>query len=131
MLSRHHRYRSARAPRRRRLNTKPAAFIGGPAAGEPLTLTRAPRFLRVTQHGPCFRVLDTYAAEPEETELIYVYQLGGRPTESPRKAALATYHFLATQPKDNQIRLTWAWRGWSIAQSSPILFQSKIQNQQS
>ena len=124
MLSLHHRYRSARPPRRRCPHIKPATFIGGPATGEPLTLTRAPRFLRICQNGPCFRVLDQPGHEPDETELIYVYQLSGRPTESPRKAARATYHFLSAQPKDNQIRLTWAWRGWSSA-------QSKIQNQQS
>ncbi len=112
--SRYHRTR--RDPRRRRLITKPATFVGGPATGEPFVLTRAPRFLRVTQNGPCFRVLDQPGDEPEETELIYVYRLSGRVTECPRKAARSTYQFLTEQPKDGRVRTTWAWRGWSQEQ---------------
>ena len=93
-------------------------FLDGPAIGEILPLTRAPRFLRVTQNGPCFRTLENFTDEPEETELIYVYQIIGRPTEDRHIAAQVSYTFLHPQPKDSRIRLTWAWRGWTQEQSN-------------
>lgn len=84
-------------------------FLDGPAAGEPITLTRTPRHLRVTQNGPCFRALDQLRDEPEPTELIYVYQ-----RTSPRfPVAAATYQILTIQPLDEETRETEDWRNWT------------------
>ena len=91
-------------------------FVLGPAQGEILEIERAPRFIRVCQNGPCFRVLDQPGHEPEETELIYVYQLEGRTTEEPDLAAAATYHYLPEQPADRTARSTPAWCGWTKQQ---------------
>lgn len=119
MLSPRHRYRFARPVRKRRplpQGTRPI-FIDGPAVGEILPITRAPRFLRVTQNGPCFRALDQPGHEPEETELIYVYQLQGKPSEKPARANPPVYQYLPSQPMEKQIRRTPSWRGWTISQS--------------
>ncbi len=91
-------------------------FVLGPAQGENLEISRAPRFLRITQNGPCFRALDQPGHEPEETELIYVYQLQGRATEDPAIAAAAIYHYLPVQPTDKIIRRTPSWCGWTKQQ---------------
>ena len=83
-------------------------FLDGPAAGEDLPLTRTPLYLRVTQNGPCFRTLEDFTAEPDYTELIYVYL---RVSRNP-----ATYQLLDPQPKENRINQTHAWRGWTQSQ---------------
>jgi hypothetical protein len=112
MLTRR-RYRHQRHPRTRRKRSRPLpTFLDGPAAGEPLPLTRAPKLLRVTQNGPCFRSLEHINAEPEETELIYVYQITTPATENHNRANHSIYRYLQPQPADGLIRLTHAWRGW-------------------
>ncbi len=115
-----HLYHRSHRPQRK-IRRRPAAptFLDGPAAGEVLHLARAPRFLRITQNGPCFRALDGAGDEPEETELIYVYQIEGRPTECRRRACQSSYHFFPEQPTDSRIRLTHAWRGWVGEQPKP------------
>lgn len=109
--------RKARARFRRIFRSLSPVFLDGPAVGEILRITRAPGFLRVTQNGPCFRALDNPGDEPEETELIYVYENTGRITRDPVLANRTTYRFLPIQPKDNRIRLTHAWRAWATSQA--------------
>ena len=83
-------------------------LLDGPAAGEVFETLRHPKLIRITQNGITFRALDGFGDEPEETELIYIYQRG---TDS-------TYRFTDPQPKDHQVRLTQCWRGWAERQQS-------------
>jgi hypothetical protein len=92
------------------------SFLDGPAQDEDLPLTRAPRFLRVVQNGPVIATLEQLNSEPDPTDLIYVYQIHGHPTENPHKAAIATYQLLPRQPTDPEIRETEDWRHWTLQQ---------------
>ncbi len=93
------------------------SFIDGPAAGESLPLKRTPRLLRVTQNGPIFDALDQLEDEPDETELIYVYQLVAAPqgwvTTATGRYPIAEYRFIDPPPGDGLVRRTHAWRGWT------------------
>ena len=92
-------------------------FLDGPAQGEILHLKRAPRFLRVTQNGPVFDALDQLEDEPEETELIYVYEITGPVTgivtTTTGTFPIAQYRFITPPPGDGLVRRTHAWRGWT------------------
>ena len=96
-------------------------FLDGPAQGEALQLKRTPVYLRVVQNGPVFDALDQLGDEPEETELIYVYQITGPVqawTLTPQgRIPVATYRHVQPQPHDQQVRLTHCWRAWTERQS--------------
>jgi hypothetical protein len=96
-------------------------FIDGPAKGEVLHLKRAPKFLRVTQNGLVFDGLDQLGDEPEETELIYVYQIcepvAGMITTTRGVFPIARYRHVQPQPEDHQVRLTHCWRAWTEKQA--------------
>lgn len=92
-------------------------FIDGPAKGQVLQLKRAPIFLRVVQNGCSFDGLDQIGDEPEETEIIYVYQIMERPAGHVSTAKgtypIARYRLFDPQPLDSQIRQDHAWKGWT------------------
>jgi hypothetical protein len=97
-------------------------FIDGPAKGEVLYLKRAPRFLRVTQNGITFDGLDQLADEPQETELIHVYQItgpiAGIVTTTRGVFPVAQYRFFQPPPPDSHVRQNHAWRGWTTRQAA-------------
>lgn len=91
-------------------------FTDGPAEGETLDATRAPRFLRVAQNGPCFRALAALADEPHPTEILYAYvRLGSAQwvTRGETRIPLARYQLCSPQPAECQMDSTHAWRGWT------------------
>ncbi|MBK1884138.1 hypothetical protein JIN85_17085 [Luteolibacter pohnpeiensis] len=96
-------------------------FLDGPAAGQVLMLSRAPRFLRVVQCGLKFDALDSVHDTPRENEKIHVYQLVGQPGGifiSARggrggAATVATYKLTSHQPEDEEVRGTDDWRDWT------------------
>lgn len=96
-------------------------FLDGPAQGETLQLKRSPRFLRVTQNGPVFDALDQLDDEPEETEIIYVYEIVEPPrgyvTTTTGIYPIAQYRFITPPPGDGLVRRTHAWRGWTTRQA--------------
>lgn len=106
-------------------------FTDGPAAGESLSLRRAPRFLRVTRFqrsGWVWDALDQFGDEPNPCETLYAYERVGEANYvhmrmSPRSAsgfyAMASYHFVPEQPSDQVMRDTDSWRAWCGGREDP------------
>jgi len=108
-------------------------FVGGPADGVKLDLTRTPLFLRVVREEHIaadwvFDALDQLDDAPKSTETIYVYRLRGEPwgvhysgrdrdgRRVGRTEKQAEYEFVETQPDDATARDTAAWRAWAQAE---------------
>lgn len=104
------------------------SFVDGPAAGQVVTLKRAPRYLRVTctrkGREPTWDALDQLGDEPRADEALYAYRLveGGHPVHlcmSPRRLSgwyvMGKYALVEPQPDDRTMRVTEAWRAWCVA----------------
>jgi hypothetical protein len=102
------------------------SFADGPARGQVLSLSRAPKLLRVVECGGKWDALDQIDDEPEMLETIYVYRIdpasvgrghvslrgkGGR--REGRWFIMATYHFIEEQPDDADMRDNAKWRDWT------------------
>lgn len=102
-------------------------FTDGPAAGKTLFLKRAPHYLRVVQgpDGPTtsgdIDALDQLDDAPRSTERIYIYEMIGHPTwihinrRGKHGSGMfrgGTYRMVSTQPSDDEVRSTAAWRAW-------------------
>lgn len=103
-------------------------FIDGPAAGQALSLARAPLLLRVVCSAKGdWDALDQLGDTPKPGETIHVYRReshkgsyfwdgrgkGGRRTGG--FSQIATYRHLPDQPGDQHTRDTAAWRSWCEA----------------
>jgi len=105
-------------------------FLDGLAAGVVLLLHRAPPYLRVVRSvDGTWDALDQLDDMPAPDETIHVYRREGpastvhvdyrRGRRGPSSAwyALASYRVVATQPGDEVVRSTPAWRGWCQTQA--------------
>lgn len=99
-------------------------FHDGPAAGQGLTLARAPLFLRVT-HGPTgWDGLDQFSDKPRADERIHVYRRVTKPVmvhilRRPKGSgwyAMAEYRYVQDQPEELTMRRTERWQQWCLAQ---------------
>lgn len=102
-------------------------FIDGEAAGESLSLARAPEFLRVVIT-PRGRVdaLDLLGDEPKQNELIVVYRIVANTRHRyhvrAAKKSLSGWHWMAkylrykVQPSDLVLRSTEDWRAWVLSE---------------
>jgi hypothetical protein len=101
-------------------------FVDGPAMGQTLSLRRAPLLLRVTHipHTGKFDALDQPEDVPTPRERIYVYVLTGIPTHYHMRCRRrsesgffydGSYRVLETQPAEEDLRDTHAWRNWALA----------------
>lgn len=119
-------------------------FLDGPAAGQTLSLRRAPILLRVVvrrrlKKGMLFPVtystwdaLDDPSDEPKPDEQIYVYRLASVPSRMFIRACgkgkkalggawpMAEYTFLAEQPDERHTREKAAWFAWADWQGPAI-----------
>jgi len=86
-------------------------LIDGPEAGITLPVTRAPRFLRIVHNGAHIAALDQLDQEPEETEIIYIYQRLG-PLPADKQNPTAEYRFYPVQPPDRRARHPYGWEAW-------------------
>lgn len=100
-------------------------FEDGPAKGQTLMLQRAPRFLRVTQHGATFDALDLMGDVPKPEEKLFVYEIVGEPgrihinRSGGRGGFFSTghYRFVSPQPADADMRNFEAWCRWCHRQA--------------
>jgi hypothetical protein len=100
-------------------------FLDGPAAGQSLTLNRAPRFLRAVQKpSGAWDALDQLEDSPEDDERIYVYRRMAKPSvlhvDSTKGSAwymVAEYRLNPTQPAEYQARDNFEWQGWCLAET--------------
>jgi hypothetical protein len=103
-------------------------FVDGPAAGQCLSLRRAPLFLRVVvnRYGreKTWDALDQLHDTPAAGEDLFAYRKvedGGsiHLYRSPRRLsgwyAMAKYALIEPQPDDRTMRDTEKWRAWCLA----------------
>ena len=98
---------------------------GGPAGGEVLALSRAPKLLRVViSPGGNIDALDQLGDTPRPRERIVVYRRISEPRPYHVKATKkslsgyyvsADYQWMVNQPDDQTARATESWRAWAIA----------------
>lgn len=99
-------------------------FEDGPAAGQTLSLSRSPRFLRVVADGGKFDALDQLHDEPKRSETIHVYvlvkYLGRMHVLRRGRCAvsgwygIATYRHFADQPDSADTRTDSRWKAWTV-----------------
>jgi len=98
-------------------------FIDGPAAGQPLMLRRAARFIRVVESDGKWDALDQPEDTPKPDEKIYAYevrgevgschiQMRGKYKGGGGFYPIASYGFVEKQPDDATMRDTAKWRQW-------------------
>lgn len=101
-------------------------FVDGPAAGQHLSLKRAPVFLRVVVadgglSGPKWDALDQLCDTPQRKEVIYAYRIVGQPSmvhiNRGRRGGsgfyqMAQYRLVLEQPSDAVMRSNFEWRAW-------------------
>jgi hypothetical protein len=112
-------------------------FEDGPAAGKVLALRRAPAFLRaVCNPDGEWDALDQLDDVPAAEERIVVYaiarndgmmhlRMSGKAKRASGWYAVATYRLCPTQPAEETMRSTEAWRKWcqeiaAAAQNQPV-----------
>lgn len=102
-------------------------LIDGEAAGETLMLRRAPKLLRVVKSPRGnWDALDQLSDQPKPNEKIFVYQrrddlevgtyhlcIRGKGKKEGGWYARASYSVLPSQPADELVRTTDAWRQWA------------------
>ena len=86
-------------------------LIDGPEAGITLHITRPARFLRIVHNGGHVAALDQLDQQPEETELVFVYQRIG-PLPADKQNPTADYRFHTPQPPDRRARHPYGWEAW-------------------
>ncbi len=101
-------------------------FEDGPAAGEYLSLKRAPLYLRVTDNGSVWDALDQVGDTPRPNETLHCYRLkepaGNCHVHRQGGGGwfkVATYVYVSPQPSDAKMRTTGAWRNWTAKQTVP------------
>ncbi len=114
-------------------------FLDGPAAGQVLTLQRAPVLLRVVQNRKGdWDALDQLSDTPAADETIHVYRIEGVPTRmhvsgrtGPKGGrrfgawyACAEYRLLPFQPTDEQARTNEAWAAWCDSVKDRVLSEA-------
>ena len=98
-------------------------FRDGPAAGQVLTLSRAPVFLRAVRERGTenWDALDLLTDTPRDSEEIVVYRRESEPvtvhiSRRPRSQSgwyqMATYRVVDPQPQDAEVRRHESWRKW-------------------
>jgi hypothetical protein len=103
------------------------SFLGGPAAGESLTVKRAPLFLRVVfstirKPGNRWDALDQPTDTPQANETIHVYVRKGKASTIFWKGtkgnsgafAHAQYAYLEKPPSEDVLRDTEKWQAWCL-----------------
>lgn len=107
-------------------------FHQGPADGEMLMISRAPRFLRVVV-GPNNKIdaLDLLEDTPAPEEEIHIYEIQTEPitafvdgTKNGRRfgraVQIADYAYFPEQPADHEVRTTEAWQAWVQATAARL-----------
>lgn len=93
-------------------------LLDGPEAGITLSVTRTPRFLRIIHNGAHIAALDELDQQPEETEIIYIYQRIG-PLPAAAQCPAADYQFYHSQPPDRRARHPYGWESW-VREQLPV-----------
>ena len=110
-------------------------FLDGPAKGVALQLQRAPIMLRVVQSPDGkWDALDQLKDVAADGEKIFVYRMegtaggafvDGRDPKTGRRfggyCVVATYRYLAEQPRDEEVRENYAWDQWCNANKERLL----------